>query len=181
MKKMMMIVAAIAMVGMVQAAQVRWSMANNAVTWLTPANNTATIGQQYYLINAASSAAIIAEINAGTFSGASAGVLDIGSASTTKGFVAARTPNYAPFAVGTTYNLAVLVFDQNALAANYYQISSSIGQLAWDGTTDIGAAANFSAPNFNVANWTAVVPEPTSMALLALGAAAIGLRRRFRK
>jgi len=29
-------------------------------------------------------------------------------------------------------------------------------------------------------NYT-VIPEPTAMALLALGAAAVGLRRRFRK
>lgn len=181
MKRMMMILAAIAVVGMAQAAQVRWSMGNSAVTWLTPATTATTIGQEYYLINAASSAGIIEAINGGTFSGATAGVLDVGLATTTKGFVATRTPEVAAFAVDTTYNLAVLVFDQNAGGDWYYQISSSLPQMAWDGSTDIGTTSTFTAGQFNAANWTAVVPEPTSMALLALGAVMIGMRRRFRK
>jgi hypothetical protein len=55
------------------------------------------------------------------------------------------------------------------------------------GGTGNGSINFLAGTGFNtVANkmptsWTAVVPEPTSMALLALGVAAVGLRRRFRK
>jgi hypothetical protein len=46
-----------------------------------------------------------------------------------------------------------------------------------------GPAGNASLDFLGAANFTSysVVPEPTSMALLALGIAAVGLRRRFKK
>ena len=48
--------------------------------------------------------------------------------------------------------------------------------LAWSAAT-YGGATGVSG-DFN--KWVAVVPEPTSMALLAMGVVALGLRRKFR-
>jgi hypothetical protein len=179
MKKTMMFLAVMVIAGVTQAASVRWTSGNNAVTWKTGLATT-TIGKEYYLVLASSQASIISAINASTFTVATSGVLGMGTASTTKGLVATRVDSSLSINVGTSYALSVLVFE-NFSGTDYYQFSSSISQLAWDGASDIGASAAFAAGNFNVANWTAVVPEPTSMALLALGFAAVGLRRRFKK
>lgn len=48
------------------------------------------------------------------------------------------------------------------------------------GQTVLTSAFSRELEDFNVTQYT-TVPEPTSMALLALGVAAVGLRRKFRK
>jgi hypothetical protein len=77
----------------------------------------------------------------------------------------------------------------------YTEYTANIGVLSGDQATDAGTlltwiqnvntamlSSNGDGLGFDssVGTWTAV-PEPSSMALLALGAAALGLRRKFRK
>jgi hypothetical protein len=79
-----------------------------------------------------------------------------------------------------TLNYAIMVFtyyDEEW----YYTTSTS---MAYKGHASSGQAAEPPQLTFTDDRFTnawVLIPEPTAMALLALGAAAVGLRRRFRK
>jgi len=76
-------------------------------------------------------------------------------------------------ALGTQY--AIVGWDAGSSATfgvGYLTIPAAIG--------DLDPMASYSVTGFDITQYTAV-PEPTSMALLALGVAAVGLRRRFKK
>ena len=182
-KSIMMIVAGLALAATTQAAQINWGSGNNAVIWKATGTTIAPIGTSFYLVLDDYVAGITAAIMDGTFSSSTAGVLDMATSSNTRGYIAERTATSELLALGgTVYNYRVLVFD-SAAGTDYFQFSSVKPNMAYipaDPVYGEVAKVTFAASHFNVENWEAV-PEPTSLALLALGVAAIGLRRKFRK
>ena len=182
-KSIMMIVAGLALAATTQAAQINWGSANNAVIWKATGTTTAPIGTSFYLVLDSYVAGITAAIMDDTFSSSTAGVLDMATSSNTRGYIAENNAASDLLQLGgTVYNYRLLVFDSDA-GVDYYQFSAARPEMAYiPGDPVYGEVRKvaFGATHFNVENWEAV-PEPTSLALLALGVAAIGLRRKFRK
>lgn len=87
------------------------------------------------------------------------------------------------FVASTQQSVFYVVFNDTVPAeATHYTVS--VLQTQTLGATGIKSYTTTWADwggTATVGTWTAVVPEPTSMALLALGVAAIGLRRKLRK
>lgn len=137
-----------------------------------------TSGGTYWLValGASSDVSGISVDNAGNLVGASA--IETGSFSSSmlgvvNGLTAANNGNYYAMVVfdSTTMNWGIAIAQVSGI--------SDAPPLDANGVTfyntDLGDGYLSLAAN------TATVPEPTSMALLALGAAAFGLRRKFRK
>jgi len=185
MKKMMMILIAVSAVTMAQATSVSWSAIgatdalkfNGGVSFSTGASSeTSSLTAYYMLVSSAGSLTIAGgRTEAAGFDVAFA----LGQTSTSTGAAgriaapSARVVDNDPG--GTAYFARVFV---TVGGQDYFFDSAS-----W---TSVGGPAtvqeNLSwVGKGGTQTWTAVVPEPTSMALLALGVAAIGLRRKNRK
>lgn len=193
MKKMIMIAGIALAVGMVQASQILWGSyttgsfiaANGLNTAGTAGTDGLNLGETVWLVYGTFSSTLeLGDLTATVGSTVKGATI---LASSTIGTGIGSAPKKGRVNVTTSYtwgtgagqydtgdNLYIVAFDTDG-ATKYYGIS---------GAYTLQAADETASPSFNVTGFsanTAVVPEPTSMALLALGVAAMGLRRKFRK
>ena len=171
-KALLAVVAVLFSTLVVNAAAVTWNTGNMTAL---PSYSTEWLGQSVAFFLAPSSAhdnsALISSLSGGD-------PLNTAGADLVK--VIAGVPFNAASGTGatTTFNPSdiaygyAVVFNASGTQFALSTVASTTFVAAGNATMNLGGAANFTVYE--------IVPEPTSMALLALGVAALGLRRKLR-
>jgi hypothetical protein len=183
MKKMIMILAAISAVTMVQASSLRWNSvgAADALKFTGGVAFTSGAGSQ----TASLMAYFILAADAGTLTtaGGRAEAAALAKATAAGQTAAAATGRMAGSTIVAGNTLAGVAYIARVfvtVGGQEYFYNTTSWTSASGGTSTLVEALAWTGKG-GTQTWTAVVPEPTSMALLALGVAAIGLRRKLRK
>lgn len=182
MKKALLLMIGLA-TGLLQAAAINWGSSLDGEVTLAPSGGNAENYVAYLCIGDASAAQnAVTAIQNGTWSAPTIGQ-DGGAIKKNLSvydgvaYINNSSPSYFGDSYSGTLSFYVVIFDEtsgyfmvsNVQDGTLYAPPSPAGDsLEW-GTSDIGATSG---------GWLAVAPEPTVLALLALGVAGLALKRR---